>query len=139
MELQCGGELRGNSTSGDLDLRNVNAARISIQSTSGDVTARNLICPTLTANSTSGDVEIEDVASASTLAASSKSGDVSLMCFEDWDTIKLQSTSGDLELREVSARHIILSTVSGDISGTLSGSAGQYDFRARSVSGDVSG
>lgn len=82
------------STSGDVQLKNVNAEEIRTESTSGDLKAENVVCKNFRSDSTSGDIYGFDVKA---------------------DSLKTNSTSADLYIKDAACKMVKCSTTSGDI------------------------
>ncbi|MEW5982386.1 MAG: DUF4097 family beta strand repeat-containing protein [Acidobacteriota bacterium] len=105
-------------------------AEVRLNSVSGDIKA-STIDGLFRAESVSGDVDINGIGNLE--AAKSVSGDVIVESAGSPGELSVGSVSGDLELRNVKARSLDLSSVSGEI--TVTGSCER--LAAKSVSGTL--
>lgn len=111
----------GRRSSGDIDLRLEIPAGIPVirlHTTSGDLQIREIQTDELEAQCTSGDLHIEAVG-CKKLSGWTQSGDMEIsgitMGIKEDTEIKLHTTSGDLELQRISAARIRIQSASGDL------------------------
>ena len=130
------GELAMKSMSGDVELSECRALRLTLKSTSGDIQLRSVESETGTsAASVSGDVTVQGANLVDVLTCQTASGDVRL-CDANAERISASSSSGDVVVQNALSRtDMELSSVSGDV--TVSDSEAQGALKARSISGDV--
>lgn len=130
------GELAMKSTSGDVELSECRALRLTLKSTSGDIQLRSVESETGTsAASVSGDVTVQGANLVDELTCQTASGDVRL-CDANAERISASSSSGDVVVQNALSRtDMELCSVSGDV--TVSDSEAQGALKARSTSGDV--
>lgn len=130
------GELAMKSTSGDVELSECRALRLTLKSTSGDIQLRSVESETGTsAASVSGDVTVQGANLVDELTCQTASGDVRL-CGANAERISTSSSSGDVSVQNTLSRtDMELCSVSGDV--TVSDSEAQGALKARSTSGDV--
>lgn len=130
------GELAMKSTSGDVELSECRALRLTLKSTSGDIQLRSVESETGTsAASVSGDVTVQGANLVDELTCQTASGDVRL-CGANAERISTSSSSGDVVVQNTLSRtDMELSSVSGDV--TVSDSEAQGALKARSTGGDV--
>ena len=130
------GELAMKSTSGDVELSECRALRLTLKSTSGDIQLRSVESETGTsAASVSGDVTVQGANLVDELTCQTASGDVRL-CSANAERISTSSSSGDVVVQNTLSRtDMELCSVSGDV--TVSDSEAQGALKARSTSGDV--
>lgn len=130
------GELAMKSTSGDVELSECRALRLTLKSTSGDIQLRSVESETGTsAASVSGDVTVQGANLVDELTCQTASGDVRL-CGANAERISTSSSSGDVVVQNTLSRtDMELCSVSGDV--TVSDSEAQGALKARSTSGDV--
>lgn len=91
--------IRLHTTSGDLEIREIQTDELEAQCTSGDLHVEAVECKKLSGRTQSGDVEISGVA---------------LAVKEDTE-MDFHTTSGDIEIRRISAARIRIQTASGDL------------------------
>lgn len=130
------GELAMKSTSGDVELSECRALRLTLKSTSGDIQLRSVESETgASAASVSGDVTVQGANLVDELTCQTASGDVRL-CSANAERISTSSSSGDVVVQNTLSRtDMELCSVSGDV--TVSDSEAQGALKARSTSGDV--
>lgn len=130
------GELAMKSTSGDVELSECRALRLTLKSTSGDIQLRSVESETgASAASVSGDVTVQGANLVDELTCQTASGDVRL-CGANAERISTSSSSGDVVVQNTLSRtDMELCSVSGDV--TVSDSEAQGALKARSTSGDV--
>lgn len=130
------GELAMKSTSGDVELSECRALRLTLKSTSGDIQLRSVESETgASAASVSGDVTVQGANLVDELTCQTASGDVRL-CGANAERISVSSSSGDVSVQNTLSRtDMELSSVSGDV--TVSDSEAQGALKARSTGGDV--
>lgn len=130
------GELAMKSTSGDVELSECRALRLTLKSTSGDIQLRSVESETgASAASVSGDVTVQGANLVDELTCQTASGDVRL-CGANAERISVSSSSGDVSVQNTLSRtNMELCSVSGDV--TVSDSEAQGALKARSTSGDV--
>ena len=130
------GELAMKSTSGDVELSECRALRLTLKSTSGDIQLRSVESETgASAASVSGDVTVQGANLVDELTCQTASGDVRL-CGANAERISASSSSGDVSVQNTLSRtDMELCSVSGDV--TVSDSEAQGALKARSTSGDV--
>lgn len=127
------------TSSGEIYMSNINLDYISLNSSSGDISLNNLFASDTKINSTSG--EIDCIGNFGTLYSSSTSGD---MNFSFTDTLKKSSfgsVSGDISLNIPTqcGYKINYYTVSGDTSfSTLSNGSEEALIDIKTTSGDIS-
>ena len=125
-------EMNFNTTSGDLEMQWISAARIrigivsgdlkteqleteelNVQTSSGELELKNIQCTRAVLRSGSGDMDMENIRGKE-LSAGTGSGEVVLHA--DMETIDIKTGSGDIDLDAGSdARQIRLTTGSGDV------------------------
>ena len=130
------GELAMKSTSGDVELSECRALRLTLKSTSGDIQLRSVESETgASAASVSGDVTVQGANLVDELTCQTASGDVRL-CGANAERISASASSGDVAVQNALSRtDMELCSVSGDV--TVSDSEAQGGLKARSTSGDV--
>lgn len=133
----CDGRLEATSRSGDIRLEDTAVqGDCKLESMSGDVELRQLQAASLRVRTASGDTECEGLR-ANSAAVGAVSGDIEL-CDAQIDTSLLcETTSGDVELKRAIAPDTRISTVSGDIEVRLLPLEGGLEVRAESRCGDV--
>lgn len=141
---QCSGAIQATTLSGEIEVRHVTEAKLSLNSTSGDINVHAANLTMLTATTMSGDVDaycehaqmvklgsvsgdVKFNGAAVNLACSSKSGDVDAHCFHA-EAVKLESISGDIDLcvPDSTGMQCVLKTISGDVDIDL---AQPYQYR----------
>lgn len=153
MQLDENTEIEIQTTSGELEIQGIAAARVRLQTTSGDISAERLKAGQLKVQTTSGEQEFEDVVCdradlragsgdievenirGRELNAMAGSGEVELEA--DMEVFNVKTGSGDIDL-EVSARarKICIAAGSGEISLDLSRIEGA-SIVSRTSSGDM--
>ena len=102
-DIEIGGSVTGsvicNTTSGDVELRCPSAGAVQINTTSGDAELTGCYVESLTVLSTSGDTDLEH-----TIVAGA---------------VTVDTTSGDIDLERSDAASLSLSTVTGEVEGSL--------------------
>lgn len=120
------------TTSGDMEVRRLSAARMRMQTTSGDVSAEdleterlkvqtasgeqeleNIVCDRAEMRSGSGDIEVQNICGRE-LSAAAGSGEVELQA--DVEILEVKTGSGDIDVTAgADARQIRLSSGSGSV------------------------
>jgi DUF4097 and DUF4098 domain-containing protein YvlB len=90
----------------------------------------------LTLKTTSGEIKTGDLGTLSALQISTVSGGIRVNSTVT-GSITLKTTSGDIVFEKLTASNIKLSTVSGEITGTILGAAAGYNIQTSSISGDI--
>lgn len=122
------------TASGDVALSDFKLSRLDVSTASGGIKLGGIKGkPALELETASGSIDISD-AQLSALEVSTHSGDVSL---DDLKALScsVENTSGRCYMDGFDVDNLRVSTISGDISGTLSGSEADYSITARTVSG----
>ncbi len=146
-------EIKIRTTSGDLETREISAARVSLHTSSGDVSAERLEAGSLKVQTGSGEQNLEDIACdraelragsgdidaenirGRELSAEAGSGEVELQA--DMEVFEVKTGSGDIELEAgARARRIHMVAGSGEISLDLSHIEGA-SITSRTGSGDM--
>ena len=126
------GKLR--SASGDMELSGASFAEdLAVETASGDLELSNVLAQMLRLRSASGDVRMERVC-AENLNVESRSGDLDLERVLSKGDFLCKTTSGDVSLEGCDGPKMGLTTVSGDISGSL---LHGKQFSCRTVSGEM--
>lgn len=153
MKLEGDTMIEVQTTSGDLEVRDIAAAAVRLQTASGDVSAERLRAGRLRIQTASGEQKLEDIVcdladlrsgsgdigaenmQGREVSVATGSGDVELAAdMEDYD---LKAGSGDIDLETgARAREIHMATASGDLSLDLSRVAGA-SIVSRTHSGDM--
>ena len=146
-----GETVRCNSTSGDLRLTEVNYKDFSLETTSGDVQLNRVEGQSIISKSKSGDLSFRD-SKINKVDSTTLSGDVTIINIMS-DSFHMQSMSGDVRAEDSSISNFSLKSTSGDVytsrikssiintsskSGDVRGAAEAKEWRASSVSGEVS-
>ena len=132
MNVRENTEMNLHTTSGDLELQRISAARVRIGAASGDLRVEQLETEELNVQTSSGELELENVQCTKAvlrsgsgdmdlqnirgreLSAETGSGEVELQA--DMETIDIKTGSGDIDLEVGSdARQIRLAAGSGDV------------------------
>lgn len=92
--------IKVHTSSGDLDIREIQTQELEARCTSGDVQIEGVTCKKLNGKTQSGDMEVSGV---------------TMNVCEDTE-IELCTTSGDVEIRRLAAARIRMRTSSGDLS-----------------------
>lgn len=147
-------DLRVETTSGNVNVRNANVKSALFHSISGDVSSENLaVSGDLNAETTSGNVSLEHLSVSGSLNAKSISGTVNIRNTNAENTLfhstsgdiflenlfvkkdlNAESTSGDIRLTKCDGGSLNISTSSGDVSAVL---ASHKLFEVHSTSGYV--
>lgn len=88
------------TSSGDLDIREIQTQELEAQCASGDLQIEDVVCKKLYGKTQSGDMEVSGVA----------------MNIQEDTEIELCTSSGEMEVRRVSAARMRMQTTSGDLS-----------------------
>lgn len=153
------GEIDASTMSGNLDLTNfdglntVNASTASGQITLKNVTANNHInASTMSGNfdldnlragkdmeigTSSGEIEFNDGKITGNLAVSSLSGNIDLGDTSVSGDSSFENSSGAVSLNKLSANNISITTLSGNVRGSILGDPGNYTITADSLSGTI--
>lgn len=133
----CGRRAEITSRSGDVEGDTLEVrGDMKVESLSGDVTLRQIQAKNLRARTASGDVEIAR-STSNTLTVSAASGDLRLNDNEA-ELIACETSSGDVDLARPQSLMVQLNTSSGDITAQLINRAGGYKLDAKTRSGDIS-
>lgn len=134
------------TTSGDIELLDVLKGKIT--STSGEISINYLSDGKV--KTTSGDIEIKTVENGDISSTSGEididnftgfgdigtvSGDIKIDRFEILGNSSLSSTSGEVKVKLINDAYIIAESVSGDKD--IKASRGEYELRAKTISGDI--
>lgn len=92
--------IKVHTSSGDLDIREIQTQELEARCTSGDLQIEDVACKRLNGKTLSGDMEVSGVA---------------MNVCEDSE-IELCTTSGDMEIRRLAAARVRMQTSSGDLS-----------------------
>lgn len=110
-------ELTVSTVSGDVEIGAAALGDIKLKTTSGDIRVPSLSCRSFSTKTVSGEIELGAVTA---------------------DSLDLSTTSGDVDFDLVAAPGgVHLSSVSGDITGGLSGGREDYAVSVSTVSGDT--
>lgn len=126
------------TVSGDLKLEADTLDETKLKTTSGDISIPSLACRAFSAETVSGDLELGNL-TADTFSVSTTSGDVDFDLAAAPGGVHLSSVSGDMDGTLSGAREdyaVSVSTVSGD-TGLASGGEGPIPLTASTVSGDI--
>ena len=131
----CAAETFGASTtSGELEVTSIEANSVDLNSVSGGIKVSEIGRSTpVSIASTSGEVYAENI-EANDFTVSTISGEVSLTDVSG-QKAGISTTSGAVTLSKADFRELKYTTISGDIRGTVSGSAEDYTVYADTVSG----
>ncbi|MBP8315948.1 DUF4097 family beta strand repeat-containing protein, partial [Clostridium neonatale] len=127
------------TSSGEIYMSNINLDYISLNSSSGDISLNNLFASDTKINSTSG--EIDCIGNFGTLYSSSTSGDMNFSFTDSLKKSSFGSVSGDISLNIPTqcGYKINYYTVSGDTSfSTLSNGNEEALIDIKTTSGDIS-
>lgn len=127
------------TSSGEIYMSNINLDYISLNSSSGDISLNNLFASDTKINSTSG--EIDCIGNFGTLYSSSTSGDMNFSFTDSLKKSSFGSVSGDISLNIPTqcGYKINYYTVSGDTSfSTLSNGSEEALIDIKTTSGDIS-
>lgn len=137
-EICAENEIKLDTTSGEIAVKNSEAGSIYSETTSGDIDIYSINCEAnVTVSSTSGDIDIYNVNYAANANASSTSGDIEIHSLVA-DRIGLETVSGDIEFSDIDAETYKMTSTSGDIDGTIKGDENSVTFTTDTTSGDVS-
>ncbi|MCR5189736.1 MAG: DUF4097 domain-containing protein [Treponema sp.] len=121
------------TASGDVELSDLNSAKISITSASGDIDLKNTYSDEeLNIHTASGDVDIEDL-NCQSLTVKSASGDIETENIQAQE-VEIKSISGSIETKNYQGEYICLESSSGEIK---SNSIKVEYFTLGSLSGDI--
>ena len=126
------------TVSGDVKLEADTLDETKLKTTSGDISIPSLSCRAFSAETVSGDLELGNL-TADTFSVSTTSGDVDFDLAAAPGGVHLSSVSGDMDGTLSGAREdyaVSVSTVSGD-TGLASGGEGPIRLTAATVSGDI--
>ena len=126
------------TVSGDVKLEADTLDETKLKTTSGDISIPSLSCRAFSAETVSGDLELGNL-TADTFSVSTTSGDVDFDLVAAPGGVHLSSVSGDMDGTLSGAREdyaVSVSTVSGD-TGLASGGEGPIRLTAATVSGDI--
>lgn len=129
------------TASGDVALSDLQVASLyfpgslTVTTASGDLSFENCgVSGTFTASTASGDVEVSGGAPTK-MVLSTVSGEISLENLEVWGSLSVSTTSGEITFDRLSAHeNIEMTTVSGDVKGTV---AGDFRYSVKTTSGDI--
>lgn len=122
--------LHWNTVSGDLEVRETQAAELELHAVSGDFELGGQFGK-LSMVSTSGDAEVKCAAAVQSLRFESRSGDLELHC--PVEELHVHTTSGDLSAELRQNRRTEFRSTSGDA--TLHGQSGELELHT--ISGDL--
>ncbi len=125
----AGVAVRGELSSGDIELDGVGATDIRVSS--GDLVVKNATGP-VQASSGSGDIEVSDT--KATVTARATSGDIHAVNVAG--AVDAKATTGDLDIRLASTNSVTAEATSGDVKVTVP--PGSYQISANTGSGDKS-
>lgn len=146
-------EMKIYSVSGDVEISNCKAKALGTGTTSGGMELRSIDVASIEAGTVSGEIRLQDIdgkipvtlesVSGEVYAENVKAKDFSVSTVSGETTLKdvsglkadFSSTSGGVRLSKADFREINFSTVSGDISGTVSGSSDDYTVYTDTISG----
>ncbi|MGI5985819.1 MAG: DUF4097 family beta strand repeat-containing protein [Oscillospiraceae bacterium] len=125
------------STSGNVKLADVETAGIDVDTVSGEISLSRIpkFIP-ISLETTSGEVYAEDI-EAENIKVESVSGDI-IITNVSGQKANLSTSSGDVDLNGADFAALIFNTISGDISGTVSGSSDDYTVYTSTLSGSSS-
>ena len=127
-------DIEVNSRSGCIYVDGLITGKLDIETSSGDVELKNITSDILIMETTSGSVEANDL-SIGSITAESTSGDVELNnCYGD--KLLMDTVSGSVDFHKIEYSDITLSSTSGDIEGTIVGSRQEYSISSETTSGD---
>ncbi|MFB0921784.1 MAG: DUF4097 family beta strand repeat-containing protein [Oscillospiraceae bacterium] len=146
-------EMKIYSVSGEIEISSCKAKILATGATSGNIELRTIDVSSIDADTVSGDIRLSDIGGKIPLTLATVSGEVYAEKVEAKDfsvetvsgktTLKnvsgmkadFSSTSGGVGLNKANFREIKFSTISGDISGTVTGSSDDYTVYTDTVSG----
>ena len=124
--------MEAHSTSGDITTQAGVSDGLDVQTVSGDIAASSVAGP-VSAETTSGQIVLEGV-SAEALTATTISGDIRLNGVTADGQAVLTTTSGDIRLADFDADSMEVSTISGNVTGTL---LTAKNFQTNTTSGSI--
>ena len=113
-DIESVGDIKINSTSGDINLKNNKCREVELNSMSGEIFVDSSLSDRLGLKTTSGDITCERV-NSKVAVCNSLSGDVD-MCQCEGEDININLTSGDILLSTIKYEKVNARTMSGDIS-----------------------
>lgn len=87
------------STSGDVQLEDLNLAVMHLKASSGDILVENLTSDQIMMNTSSGDITTENITSNSSLFMETRSGDIALQTIQTSYTLNFAANSGEGEVK----------------------------------------
>lgn len=121
------------TTSGNIEMKNVKAEECVITTTSGDIKIEDVEANDATFDTTSGELVIQE-GKFEQLLSDTTSGDMNYKKLKVKETMTMDTTSGDIVLDKLESRDIEIATTSGDIQieGTIKG-----DIHVDTTSGNL--
>ncbi len=132
--LNLSGTLKADSSSGDLELKDVQSIRLHAKSASGDLFIHSVDCQEIVLETASGDLELQNACCSQVLSVQTRSGGLML---QDVRCAELQAhcASGDTQLTRLKADKAIVESASGNLDLEALQIQGSLDLRASS--GDI--
>lgn len=123
------------TASGDVEIRNIQAAKVEISTASGDISSDALKGVNAAFHTASGDISVEDC-HGELLEAGTASGDVSVKA--DYKKYLVQSQSGEVDIESRYDADITANSTSGDVEVRIVEALETYQVSMHSVSGECS-
>ncbi|MBC3900237.1 DUF4097 family beta strand repeat protein [Acetobacterium malicum] len=153
------GEMEAATMSGNLDLTNFDGlAAINTSTASGQITLKNvttnnhLNASTLSGNfdldnlrtdkdieigTSSGEIQFNDGKIAGNMSISSLSSNIDLVDTSINGDVSIGNSSGNVNLNKLAANNLSITTLSGNVRGSILGDPGNYTITADSLSGTI--
>lgn len=125
------GDLKIETSSGDIDIANIRSREMKIETVSGDIDILDVITKETKIENVSGTVKVSTVDTGK-FKIESVSGDIKVSKIVS-NTIKFDSVSGSIEA-DIKAEFIKAETVSGDIEINIAGEKSEYAIKVTSPS-----
>ena len=122
-------------TTGDIKISNVNVLDDAyLKVTTGDIEVKDLNCKNFTSLGTTGDIELETLIASQKIVIERDTGDVEFSGIDASD-IKIKTTTGDVEGSVLSEMNFIASATTGDVNVPNTTSGGRCEVRT--TTGDI--
>ena len=113
------GNLNIDSSTGDIDIKNLSAENINLTVTTGEIEAKSITCNgDFKTTVSTGEVELKDV-SCKNLFSNGNTGHISLKDVIAEEKLTIERSTGDIKFELCDANEIFVKTDTGDVKGSL--------------------
>ena len=113
------GNLNIDSSTGDIDIKNLSAENINLTVTTGEIEAKSITCNgDFKTTVSTGEVELKDV-SCKNLSSNGNTGDITLKDVIAEEKFAIERSTGDVKFERCDANEIFIKTDTGDVKGSL--------------------